>query len=76
LQLDYGNYIDLTLGFARYRASPVGFAQKLPGFASFTQNELLALMSTESIVLISQEQFVHIIITCWKVMGNSDDEVT
>lgn len=44
LSLNYGYHMDYILGATRFKGKPVGFAKKVPGFKSFTENPIFSLL--------------------------------
>ncbi|KAL4453543.1 hypothetical protein ABPG73_021413 [Tetrahymena malaccensis] len=74
LSISYNCHMDFILGATRYKGKPVGFAKKIPGFKSFTENSVFSMFQ-DSEALISYQQFQHILRVSWEIEGYSEDSI-
>ncbi|KAL4464597.1 hypothetical protein ABPG72_019053 [Tetrahymena utriculariae] len=74
LSIDYNCHMDFILGATRYKGKPVGFAKKIPGFKSFTENSVFSMFQNSE-ALISYEQFYHILRVSWEIEGYSEENI-
>ncbi|EAS06427.2 permease family protein (macronuclear) [Tetrahymena thermophila SB210] len=74
LSVEQNCHMDFILGATRYKGKPAGFAKKIPGFKTFTENSVFSMFQ-DSEALISYEQFHHILRVSWEIEGYSEESI-